>query len=190
MPIEVEQKFRVADLAALERRLIELGAQPGELESQVDCYFAHPNRDFARSDEALRLRRVGRRNYVTYKGPKLDTSTKTRHEIELELPSGESAARDAARLLELLAFGRVADVCKRRLHYTLPWEGHELGVAVDHVEGLGDFVELEIMADDDGLEAARAAIAAVADRLNLSNSERRSYLELLLAPPADERPGP
>lgn len=180
MAIEVEQKFRVADVTALEARLAALGAAPGSTESQVDSYFAHPQRDFAQSDEALRLRRVGQHNYVTYKGPKLDATTKTRHEIELALPSGEDAAADAAKLLELLDFGRVADVCKRRVHYTLNWKGGQVGVVLDHIEGLGDFVELEVMASPANVDAARDAISSLAGRLELCNSERRSYLELLL----------
>ena len=183
MAIEVEQKFRVADVAALERQLAALGALRGETELQVDSYFSHPQRDFASTDEALRLRRVGLRNYVTYKGPKLDAVSKTRREIEIELPLGELAAGDAGVLLEARLFRRVADVYKRRVHFTLPWQDREIGVALDHVEGLGDFVELEIMADDPGVERARNAIGSLAGRLNLSNSERRSYLELLLAGP-------
>jgi adenylate cyclase class 2 len=181
MAIEVEQKFRVADVPALEQRLTALGAILGATELQVDSYFSHPQRDFAQSDEALRLRRVGQRNYITYKGPKMDASTKTRQEIEFELPSGESAAQDAAKLLELLSFGRVTDVCKSRVHYTVSWQGRQIGLALDLVEGLGDFVELEIMASRENVDAARDSIGSLAGRLDLSNSERRSYLELLLA---------
>jgi adenylate cyclase class 2 len=180
MAIEVEQKFPLADAAALGRQLAELGAVQGATDQQVDCYYAHPTRDFARTDEALRLRRVGPRNYVTYKGPKLDATTKTRREIELELPRGEEAAENAARLLEVLGFRLVADVGKRRVHYALPWQGHEIGISLDRVEGLGDFVELEVMASHQDVDAARAAIASLAARLGLGNSERRSYLELLI----------
>lgn len=53
---EVEQKFPLADVAAVERRLAELGAQAGGTVEQVDRYFNHPVRDFAQTDEALRLR--------------------------------------------------------------------------------------------------------------------------------------
>jgi adenylate cyclase class 2 len=181
MPIEVEQKFPVADAEALARRLMALGASAGETQEQVDGYFAHPERDFATSDEALRLRRVGAHNYLTYKGPKLDATTKTRHEIELELGTGDQAAEDAGRLLEALGFRPVAEVRKKRIHYTLAWSGQQIGVSIDRVAGLGDFVELEIMAGQENLDAARGAIATLADRLDLSNSERRSYLELVLA---------
>jgi adenylate cyclase class 2 len=53
-------------------------------------------------------------------------------------------------------------------------------VALDDVEGLGAFVELELMAREDQLDAARAALSQLASQLQLAGSERRSYLELLL----------
>ncbi len=180
MAIEVEQKFRVTDVPALEQQLVALGAEPGASETQVDRYYAHPSRDFAESDEALRLRRVGSHNYITYKGPKLDATTKTRREIELPLPPEEVGFAEAAGLLEALSFRPVADVAKTRRHYTMPWQSQRIGVALDHIESLGDFVELEIVADERQMKAAQAAIATLAARLNLCNSERRSYLELLL----------
>ncbi|HEX5444841.1 MAG TPA: class IV adenylate cyclase [Pirellulales bacterium] len=180
MALEVEQKFPVEDVAALRAKLAALGAINGATDEQVDCYYAHPTRDFARTDEALRLRRVGPRNYVTYKGPKLDASTKTQREIELELPRGEAAAKNAAALFEALGFRLVADVEKRRAHSALTWQGHEITVSIDRIETLGDFVELEIIADEQTLDAARQAIATLAANLGLTGSERRSYLELRL----------
>ena len=68
--LEVEMKFPVADFAALERRLAEWGARADALRTDADHYVNAPDRDFARTDEALRLRRTGSANHVTYKGPK------------------------------------------------------------------------------------------------------------------------
>ena len=56
--------------------------RPGEPAEQVDTYFSHPARDFAATDEALRIRSIDQENFVTYKGPKLDATTKTRREID------------------------------------------------------------------------------------------------------------
>ena len=80
---EVEIKFRAADLEALGRRLLSLGAEPIGTSEQEDLYLAHPSRDFASTDEALRLRRVGDMNRITYKGPKLGGPTKTREETPI-----------------------------------------------------------------------------------------------------------
>src|SRR6185295_14932137 len=104
MSFEVEQKFPVTDLPALEARLAGVGAREEKVLSQVDQYFAHPARDFARTDEALRIRRVDAENLVTYKGPKLDAATKTRREIELPLAPGDQGAKSFAELLQALGF--------------------------------------------------------------------------------------
>lgn len=52
MLYEVEQKFLVADMQALEERLIALGAKIEDPQLEVDLYFAHPSRDFSKTDEA------------------------------------------------------------------------------------------------------------------------------------------
>ena len=52
---EVEQQYPVADVAALEARLADAGAGWHGVVEQVDRYFGHPSRDFADTDEALRL---------------------------------------------------------------------------------------------------------------------------------------
>ncbi len=147
---------------------------------QSDLYFAHPARDFAQTDEALRIRRVGQHNFVTYKGPKIDQTTKTRREIELDLPAGDRGAADFQSLFEQLGFRTVAEVRKHRRTWLLDWQGHAVEAALDEVDRVGTFVELEITADEGGLDAARAALAALAAELQLTSGERRSYLELLL----------
>src|SRR4029453_19590505 len=78
---EVELKFPLSDPAEVWARVAGLGVKFGPAVEQVDQYFNHPAREFAVTDEALRLRQVGVENCVTYKGPKIDKSTKTRQEI-------------------------------------------------------------------------------------------------------------
>jgi adenylate cyclase class 2 len=180
MPFEVEQKFRVTDSATIARRLHELGAQEAGVFEQLDHYFNHPSRDFAQTDEALRLRQVGDSNFITYKGPKLDATTKTRREIELPVASGKDSLAHYAELLTALGFRHVAKVQKTRRLFHLAWQKREVEIALDSVSGLGDFIELELSADEGGLEPAKAAIASLAAKLGLTENERRSYLELLV----------
>jgi adenylate cyclase class 2 len=179
--LEVEMKFAIRDLAPLERRLHEWGAVADAPRQDADHYFNAPDRDFARTDEALRLRRIGSGNFVTYKGPKRDAQTKTRTEIEVPLAPGEEAAEAFARLLQHLGYRFVAVVRKRRRIVHLQREGFHLEVCLDEVDGLGTFAELEILAPEEELERARQLLLKCADELGLSGSERRSYLELLLA---------
>lgn len=187
---EVEVKFPVADMAALERKLVSLAARFREPVEQVDRYFAHPCRDFARTDEALRLRRVGDDVAVTWKGPRVDTATKTRREIELALAAvpAERAGGPPltlerwTELLEAIGFRRVLEVAKRRRTARVPWQGAEVEAALDSVAGLGEFLELELQARQGEIPLAQACITSLAQELGCGTPEPRSYLEMLLRP--------
>jgi adenylate cyclase class 2 len=180
MRLEVELKFPVPDLGPVEGRLVGLGAETSPPEEEVDRYYAHPARDFAQTDEALRIRRKAGQCFLTYKGPKLDQSTKTRQEIDLPLPVGPEtfAAWDA--LLQALGFRPVAEVRKQRRKAFVAWGGERVEISLDEVDELGCFVELELLSDPAGLASARSTLCDLAHRLGLGQSERRSYLELLL----------
>lgn len=181
MKYEVEMKFPVADMATLESRLAELGATISDAKTEVDTYFAHPARDFAQTDEALRIRRKGSYNFVTYKGPKLDKTTKTRHEIDLPIADGEESAQAWTGLLQALGFRSVGEVRKSRRKAYIAWQERSVEASLDAIEGLGPFAELELVVEPAEMEAAKSCIASLAERLGLEGSERRSYLELVLA---------
>jgi adenylate cyclase, class 2 len=187
MSYEVEMKFPVADPAALERRLVERGGAVSEPQTEVDVYFGHPVHDFAQTDEALRLRRKGSTYFITYKGPKIDATTKTRREIDLPLTADLRDFQTWFRLLEALGFKEVGEVRKSRRKAHLAWQGRSVEISLDTVEGLGAFVELELVVEEaaagesssPSIAAARAVVASLAEALGLAESERRSYLELL-----------
>jgi adenylate cyclase class 2 len=181
MKYEVEQKFPVDDLADVQSRLIELGAAISPPQEEWDLYFVHPVRDFARTDEALRIRRKKDFYAITYKGPKIDQTTKTRREIELPLGDTAEVALQWVELLKALGFSPLAEVRKSRRKAWVKWDNRQVEVSLDRVEQLGAFVELELVVEPAELEAAKAVVASLAERLGLRNSERRSYLELLLA---------
>ncbi len=186
MPYEVEQKFRVDDLAAVRERLAALGAKSGDAVDQADRYYRHPVRDFSQTDEAFRLRQVGPRNVLTYKGPKIDATTKSRFEEEAPLADGPAAAASCDAILRRLGFDPVAVVRKRRQAFHVTRDGLAVEAALDEVAGVGSFVELEVAVpvDDPGaaeIDAAKRVLAALAAELGLAQSERRSYLELLLS---------
>jgi adenylate cyclase, class 2 len=182
MPLEIEQKYRVADLAPIEAALHQLGATITDAVTQVDCYYAHPQRDFAQTDEAFRIRAVGPKNYLTYKGPKLDATTKTRVEHEVAVADGPDALAACGEILRNLGFTPASIVRKSRRACTLDRDSFTVEIALDEVRKLGTFVELEIgVTDESTADAAKAALAKLAAELNLTDVERQSYLELVIA---------
>ncbi len=164
-------------------RLEALGAEKAHELEQVDRYFAHPARNFAETDEALRVRvqRQGEQALaaVTYKGPKLDHTTKTRQEIEVPLQAAADAER-FCRLLECLGFRFVLEVRKQRTVFQLVETERAVEVCLDRVDGLGSFVEIETAADEESQAEAVRVVLELGRKLGLTETERRAYLELLL----------
>lgn len=181
MSFEIEIKYRDVDHARLLARLLEFGAVPTSEEEQEDHYLNHPARDFAVSQEALRIRRIGNQNRITYKGPKRAGPTKTREEIEIGFTEGQETFEELSKLFENLGFRTVAAVHKRRHSYRVVHDERAIEVTLDHVNGLGDFAEIEIIASGESeIPAAQRAILGLAEILGLGNAEPRSYLRMVL----------
>ena len=171
MSIEFEVKARVPPehVEGVRQRL----GPPLAVEAHRDAYYAHPARDFAATDEALRLSRRAERVELTYKGPRLDARTKARREVTV--PLGDEGAAEA--LLEALGFRLVREVRKTRALF----EAAGFEVALDDVPGLGTFVELErLLEDGASREAAEREAFALLAAWGLGATERRSYLEMIL----------
>ena len=163
--MEVEAKVKVK-IKEMEKRIRGLGARFIKKERQEDIYFAHPSRDFKVRDEALRVRRVEGECILTYKGARQDSKIKTRPEIETKV---EEAILD---ILRVLGFSEVRRVVKQRDTYQ--WD--RLKVYLDRVEGLGEFLEVEVKDSEDTHK-----ILGFLGSLNISPEEliRESYLEML-----------
>tara|TARA_R110002095_G_scaffold155565_2_gene135175 strand:+ start:1125 stop:1691 length:567 start_codon:yes stop_codon:yes gene_type:complete len=178
--LEVEQKFAIADKEALIAQLEQLGATRGTSLEQQDFYFMHPVRNFAETDEALRIRCNGSDNRITYKGPKRATVSKVRKEIELAFASGQPAFAQLSEMLNLLGFQPLRSVKKRRIPFTYLQGQHAFEITVDEVEGLGIFAEIELLAEESELQEAESAIIQLAESLTLSDPIRISYLGMLI----------
>ncbi|MFW6434937.1 MAG: class IV adenylate cyclase [Halovenus sp.] len=173
---EVELKVR-ADHDTVRGRLDEIGAQRVDTVTQEDVYYDAPDRDFAETDEALRIRTETAdetETRLTYKGPLVERESKTRQEAE-------TAVADPAEIraiLDGLGYEPAATVRKEREQYTV--DG--CTVTLDAVDGLGEFVEAELEIED-GIDDARGRLETVLERLGLDPADqiRTSYLGLLLS---------
>ena len=209
--IEAEIKLRIESPELIRKKLSNLGFQQGERLRESDLYFNSPKRDFRKTDEALRIRTSADQttgksvSTINYKGPKLDPVTMTRVEKETEVADGETAAQ----ILETLGFVPVHPVVKERqylrkqivfygsLESESPEENssaepaqrrmsepcrREMTVCLDRVEGLGDFMELEILVESD--EEREEAVRQMENVLRelgyeMRDTVRRSYLSML-----------
>jgi adenylate cyclase, class 2 len=184
MGYEIEVKYRSVDHDQLQSRLAARNAAVDSTVVQEDIYLSHPSRDFALTNEALRVRRIGMENRITYKGPRRSGPTKTREEIEIPFAEGNEAFSQLSRLFANLGFQPVATIRKSRTTFHLTEQLHKIEVALDRTESLGDFAEIETLAaNESDLAAAQAAVLAVASQLGLTEVEPRSYLRMALETP-------
>jgi len=166
--IEVEVKARAPE--GMEERIAALGGELMAVESHQDLYFNSPLRDFRRSDEALRIRIKEEGARLTYKGPKIDSVTKSRLELTVRIDD----IQQMKEILGHLGFVLSATVRKQRRKYSY----QDVTLALDDVEGLGSFVEVEAQTEAD-IEEQRRKVLEVMGELGLHESIRSSYLELL-----------
>lgn len=175
--IEVEVKAKIDNFEDMEKKLSELGAEKTKNEFQEDIYFNSPVVDFAKTDEALRIRTTKQNDdeniFITYKGPKIDAKSKTRKEIEM----GIEEAEKCSEIFEAIGFKKVRTVRKNRQYYS--YENFE--ISLDDVEGLNPYMEIEIALEDGSdYNSAQNSIFELFSKLGITDGfERTSYLELL-----------
>lgn len=173
--IEIEVKAIVDDPKRLERSIIELGASPIGIETQVDTYYNSPHRDFGKTDEALRIRVQDSKSVLTYKGAKMDTISKTRREVETEITDTDAMGN----ILSSLDFFPVATVSKKRKNFRIG----DFTLSLDEVRDLGDFIELEItVKDPKNYQEKVESIFKFMEKLGIRREStiRKSYLEMIL----------
>lgn len=180
MAIEVEIKLKIQGRQALTANLTDLGFRPGRLLRETDVYFRAAHHDFAKRDEALRVRetidlKTGEKTaQLNFKGPKLDEQSMTRQELETTVGDGETARA----ILEQIGFTPVIPVEKVRQYF----HRGRLTACVDQVTGLGDFLELEILIEsEEGRSAALTEIEEVLQQAgySMADTTRISYLSQL-----------
>ena len=170
----MEVKAHVKNINELEQVILQDNGQYLKTVHQRDIYFKHPARNFAKTDEALRIRcEEDDRARVTYKGPKLDRKSKSREEFEVEINNPEILEQ----IFVNLGFVPVPGVEKIRKLYKLG----DMTISLDEVKDVGEFIEVEIeTASKNDYKAKRNLIFAQLKKWGIQKSqrERLSYLEL------------
>ncbi len=166
--MEVEVKFRV-DFEEMRRKIEKLGAEFLREELQEDVYLSVPLPNLLRIRNIRNLRKA----YLTYKLIKDPGRNEEFDEIEVEV----SDFRRTLEIFRRLGYDEDVRVRKRRLVYRLGKVTFEL----NDVEGLGSFLDIEVISDDAG--DAKRRIWETAEMLGLREEdvEPRLYRELLEA---------
>ncbi|AMQ17991.1 class IV adenylate cyclase [Thermococcus peptonophilus] len=164
--MEIEIKFRVG-FEDIRRKIEGLGASFIREEVQEDLYFSIP------LPNLLRVRRITNlgKAFLTYKFIKDPGRNEEFDELEVEVSDFETTVE----ILKRLGFRGDLWVRKKRLVYKLD----DVTLELSDVEGLGAFLDIEVMSED--VEYAKRRIWEIAEKLGLSDKdvEPRLYQELL-----------
>lgn len=185
--IEVEVKLPIYDPDNLTEKLSALAFTRGTTIRECDTYFDGNLRPIRMAGEALRIRTIEylagqpipeqeRSVQITFKGRLIDTLSMTRQELETEV--ADPAVMES--LLMALGFHPVEPrVIKQRTEY----HKDNMNACMDFVEGLGFFLELEIVIEEDqSKEGALEKIEEMLGKLGYSMEDtvRNSYLSMLM----------
>jgi predicted adenylyl cyclase CyaB len=144
MPTNIEIKARVRDFPELKRRAEALSDSPLEVILQEDTFFVTP-----KGRLKLRVLALDRAQLVYYERPDQDGPKRSDYFIfNTNDPENLKTALS-------LALGIRGVVKKTRYLYMIG----QTRVHLDDVEGLGQFIELEVVLRDDQSDAAGQAIA-------------------------------
>jgi len=192
--IEVEIKVKISDPNLMRKKFEENNGIYKLSLNHEDIYFNMPKglRDFRQTDEALRLRKsieFNRDNkaktqkinyYITYKGKKIDKTTKTREEIEVKITEIE----DMKNILKFLGFREVFTVVKKRELYDFIFNDTRIEALIDYIPVLEQhFVEVELITESSETVDENKEILFKFLRIfgiKKQESIRKSYLELII----------
>jgi len=191
--IEVEIKVRISDPEGIRIKFKNQGGVYKLSLEHEDTYFNMPEglRDFKETDEALRLRKSIEFNkydesikkkinyYLTYKGKKIDNSTKTREEIDVKVEDFEKVRK----ILRLLGFQEIFTVKKERELYEFVYNTYHIEALIDYIPILKQyFIEVEyLLESSENLERSRDFLFEFLKLFEIKKEDsiRQSYLELI-----------
>ena len=145
--IEVELKIFVKNITKLEEKILQKGFTKGNSMKESDYYLDDESGSIRNNDQALRVRCSQDlnsgvvTNTITYKGPKLDTISMTRKELEMHTDHLETGIE----IFSSLGYKKIYPVIKRREYF----HKNNISACIDQVEHLGNFFELEIIVENE-----------------------------------------
>jgi len=133
--IEIEQKYKIKNPAAIRKALKRLGAKRAGSGLEQNEFYDQRGR-LRQKRLTLRLRKYRGQGKLTFKGPRKAGLGKLSKRVEVE---SSVAFAQIRRLLELLGFKKWLSYSKTRE----TWELAGAEVVIDHFPRFGWFVEIE-----------------------------------------------
>ena len=163
--VEIEVKIRIIDIKNLVEKILQLGAKlEKERFYEENTLYDFPSKSLYKKQQALRLRKMNKKSFLTFKGPpKKSRKFKIREEYETEVKN----EKQLRKILKSLGF---IPVFKYEKHRTV-YRKKILKISLDETS-IGNFIELE---------GKRGEIVKFANALGISKREfiKLDYIQLI-----------
>lgn len=177
--IEIEAKVAISEeeRSKIVERLKSLCPLRIREDEEEDLFFVSSYDSSFGVDKTLKLKRSSNEAKLIFKSKRTTEGLKENLEVEVGIRKGDEDT--LLSLLKILGFKESVVVKKKRMSFCFD----ECTVNVDDVAGLGSFLEVEVLADEDGVDDAYHRIAGVLSALGLSYKKLilKSYAEMLVA---------
>ena len=177
--MEVELKFSLEkrEFETIENKIKEICEFVKKVK-QKDKYFNHPKRDFTNPDtpnEWLSIRKRGKNSKLNYKHFYEKNGEFTHcDEIDFSIEN----EKKAKKLFKVLDFKHLVTVEKTRKIYKYK---NKFEIALDFVENLGYFIEIESLKSFGSVENARKKLFEFSKKLGVnSKPDNKGYPHLLM----------
>ena len=163
--VEIEVKIRIIDIKNLGEKILQLGAKlEKERFYEENTLYDFPSKILYKKRQALRLRKMNKKSFLTFKGPpQKSRKFKIREEYETEVKN----EKQLRKILKSLGFVPVFNYEKHRTVY----RKKSLKIFLDETS-IGNFIELE---------GKRGEIVKFANALGVSKREfiKLDYIQLI-----------
>jgi len=163
--VEIEVKIKVDDLNAIKEKILRIGAKiEKDRFWEENTLFDFPSQDLYKKKQALRLRKIDKKSYLTFKGPpQKSRKFKVREEFETEVKK----EKQLRKILKALGFVPSFHYQKYRTTY----RKKHLRICLDETS-IGHFIELE---------GERSEIVRFTKSLGFSKNEfiKLDYIQLM-----------
>ncbi len=163
--LEIEVKIQIDDVVDIKEKILTQGATlEKERHSHDDTFYDRPSLELQKKHNALRVRKINKKTFLTFKGPEQKSRKfKIREEYEIEVKN----ERHLRKILKSLGFQSVFQYKKFRTVF----RKKKLTICVDETQ-VGNFLELE---------GQQSEIVKFAHALNFSKKDfiKLDYVRLI-----------
>ena len=160
--MEIEARVRVDSLDHIKLELVKLGAMFSHKETQDDVIYKRKE-DLNAVQRAgsfiLRIRKTDINSKLTFKALTETAGSWVEHETKVSNP------KDMKAILGKIGFVNALEVQKKREHGKLG----EINICLDSIEGLGDYLELEVVSDN--VQDGKSKINILLQKLDFSEDQ-------------------